>query len=110
MAFAITEPDAGTNTHNLAMQATRTDGGWRLRGTKVFISGVEMAHALFVVARTGERDATTGYGRLSLFIVDVDAPRPAAHGDPPRHARRRPPVAAVLRRRRGARRLAGGQR
>ena len=75
MAFAITEPDAGTNTHNLAMQATRTDaGGWRLRGTKVFISGVEMAHALFVVARTGERDATTGYGRLSLFIVDVDAP------------------------------------
>ena len=75
MAFAITEPDAGTNTHNLATQATRTDdGGWRLRGTKVFISGVEMAHALFVVARTGERDATTGYGRLSLFIVDVDAP------------------------------------
>jgi alkylation response protein AidB-like acyl-CoA dehydrogenase len=74
MAFAITEPDAGTNTHNLAMQATRTDGGWRLRGTKVFISGVEMAHALFVVARTGERDAATGYGRLSLFVVDVDAP------------------------------------
>jgi len=74
MAFAITEPDAGTNTHNLAMQATRIDGGWRLRGTKVFISGVEMAHALFVVARTGERDAATGYGRLSLFVVDVDAP------------------------------------
>jgi alkylation response protein AidB-like acyl-CoA dehydrogenase len=74
LAFAITEPDAGTNTHNLATTATRTDGGWRLRGTKVFISGVEMAHALFVVARTGERDAATGYGRLSLFIVDVDAP------------------------------------
>jgi alkylation response protein AidB-like acyl-CoA dehydrogenase len=74
MAFAITEPDPGTNTHNLATQATRVDGGWRLRGTKVFISGVEMAHALFVVARTGERDANTGYGRLSLFIVDVDAP------------------------------------
>ena len=74
MAFAITEPDAGTNTHNLATQAIRSDGGWRLRGTKVFISGVDMAHALFVVARTGERDAATGYGRLSLFIVDVDAP------------------------------------
>jgi alkylation response protein AidB-like acyl-CoA dehydrogenase len=74
MAFAITEPDAGTNTHNLATKATRVDGGFRLRGTKVFISGVEMAHALFVVARTGERDAATGYGRLSLFVVDVDAP------------------------------------
>jgi alkylation response protein AidB-like acyl-CoA dehydrogenase len=74
MAFAITEPDAGSNTHNLATKATRVDGGFRLRGTKVFISGVEMAHALFVVARTGERDAATGYGRLSLFVVDVDAP------------------------------------
>jgi len=74
MAFAITEPDAGTNTHNLTTTATRVDGGFRLRGTKVFISGVEMAHALFVVARTGERDSATGYGRLSLFVVDVDAP------------------------------------
>jgi alkylation response protein AidB-like acyl-CoA dehydrogenase len=74
VAFAITEPDAGTNTHNLATKATRTENGWKLNGTKVFISGVEMAHALFVVARTGERDEQTGYGRLSLFIVDVDAP------------------------------------
>jgi alkylation response protein AidB-like acyl-CoA dehydrogenase len=74
LAFAITEPDAGTNTHNLATKATKTDGGWKLNGTKVFISGVEMAHALFVVARTGQRDEQTGYGRLSLFIVDVDAP------------------------------------
>jgi alkylation response protein AidB-like acyl-CoA dehydrogenase len=63
MAFAITEPDAGTNTHNLATKAMRVDGGFRLRGTKVFIPGVEMAHALLVVARTGERDgprATAG--------------------------------------------------
>jgi alkylation response protein AidB-like acyl-CoA dehydrogenase len=73
IAFAITEPDAGTNTHNLATKATRRNGGYVLRGTKTFISGVEDAHALLVVARTGE-NKETGRGLLSLFIVDSDAP------------------------------------
>src|SRR3954471_17412884 len=71
IAFAITEPDAGTNTHNLATKATRDDGGYRLRGQKVFISGVEDADALLVVARTGTH-TETGRGLLSLFIVDTD--------------------------------------
>jgi alkylation response protein AidB-like acyl-CoA dehydrogenase len=73
IAFAITEPDAGTNTHNLAMTATRRNGSYVLRGTKVFISGVEDADALLVVARTGTNEQT-GRGLLSLFVVDVDAP------------------------------------
>jgi alkylation response protein AidB-like acyl-CoA dehydrogenase len=73
IAFAITEPDAGTNTHNLATTATPSNGGYVLRGTKTFISGVEDAHALLVVARTGE-NRETGRGLLSLFIVDTDAP------------------------------------
>jgi alkylation response protein AidB-like acyl-CoA dehydrogenase len=73
VAFAITEPDAGTNTHNLQTKATRRDGRYVLRGTKTFISGVEDAHALLVVARTGTNEQT-GRGLLSLFIVDVDAP------------------------------------
>ena len=73
VAFAITEPDAGTNTHNLSTTATRRDGGYALRGTKTFISGVEDAQALLVVARSGE-NRQTGRGLLSLFIVDTDAP------------------------------------
>jgi alkylation response protein AidB-like acyl-CoA dehydrogenase len=73
IAFAITEPDAGTNTHNLAMTATRSNGAYVLRGTKVFISGVEDADALLVVARTGTNEQT-GRGLLSLFVVDVDSP------------------------------------
>jgi alkylation response protein AidB-like acyl-CoA dehydrogenase len=73
IAFAITEPDAGTNTHNLSTSATRANGGWVLRGQKTFISGVEDAHALLVVARTGV-DEASGRGLLSLFVVDVDAP------------------------------------
>ena len=73
MAFAITEPDAGSNTHRLATTATRDGDGWRLDGRKVFISGVDEAGAILVVARTGT-DERTGRGRLSMFIVDADAP------------------------------------
>jgi alkylation response protein AidB-like acyl-CoA dehydrogenase len=72
VAFAVTEPDAGTNTHNLSTRAERRDGHYVLTGQKTFISGVEDADALFVVARTGTNEPT-GRGLLSLFIVDVDA-------------------------------------
>jgi alkylation response protein AidB-like acyl-CoA dehydrogenase len=75
VAFAITEADAGTNTHNLATKAERRGehGPWVIKGTKVFISGVEDADAILVVARTGTHEPS-GRGLLSLFIVDADAP------------------------------------
>jgi alkylation response protein AidB-like acyl-CoA dehydrogenase len=73
IAFAITEPDAGTNTHNLATRAEKRNGSWYLKGTKTFISGVEDSQALLVVARTGTNEES-GRGLLSLFIVDVDSP------------------------------------
>ena len=38
MAFAITEPDAGSNSHNIATTATRDGDIYRLNGTKYFIS------------------------------------------------------------------------
>jgi alkylation response protein AidB-like acyl-CoA dehydrogenase len=66
MAFAITEPDAGSNTHRLATTATRDGDTYRLRGTKTYISGVDEAEAILVVART----APDG---LSMFVVDRDA-------------------------------------
>jgi alkylation response protein AidB-like acyl-CoA dehydrogenase len=73
MAFAITEPDAGSNSHNLSTRATRDGEVFRLRGTKTFISGVDEAPRMLVVTRTGT-DEATGKGRLSLFVVDTDAP------------------------------------
>jgi alkylation response protein AidB-like acyl-CoA dehydrogenase len=73
MVFAITEPDAGSNTHRLATVAERDGDAWRIRGSKHFISGVDEAEAILVVARTGS-DAASGRGRLSLFIVGTDAP------------------------------------
>jgi alkylation response protein AidB-like acyl-CoA dehydrogenase len=72
IVFAITEPDAGSNTHNLSTTARRDGDGWLLRGTKYYISGVDEADAILVVARTG-RDEATGRGRLSLFVVPADA-------------------------------------
>jgi alkylation response protein AidB-like acyl-CoA dehydrogenase len=73
VVFAITEPDAGSNSHKLSTVATRDGDEWVLRGTKYYISGVDEADAILVVARTGV-DEKTGRGRLSLFIVDTDAP------------------------------------
>ena len=73
MAFAITEPDAGSNTHRLATTATRDGDRYRLNGSKYYISGVDEAEALLLVARTGT-DEETGYARLSLFVVPTDTP------------------------------------
>jgi alkylation response protein AidB-like acyl-CoA dehydrogenase len=72
VAFAITEPDAGTNSHNLQTSLERKGDTFLLRGQKTFISGVEFAHAVLVVARTRNPDGSLGLP--SLCIVDVDAP------------------------------------
>lgn len=73
VVFAITEPDAGSNSHKISTVATPEGAGWRLSGSKTFISGVDEARAMLVVARTGVDDVT-GKAQLSLFIVDADAP------------------------------------
>ncbi len=72
MAFAITEPDAGSNSHRIATEGTQDRDDWLISGTKYYISGADDADAILVVARTG--GAEGGRGRLSLFIVDGDAP------------------------------------
>ena len=72
VAFAITEADAGSNSHNLATSLRRDADRYLLRGQKTFISGVEDADAVLVVARTRLADGQLGLP--SLAIVDVDAP------------------------------------
>ncbi|MFD3517779.1 acyl-CoA dehydrogenase family protein [Streptomyces sp. NPDC058657] len=73
MAFGITEPDAGSNSHRITTTARRADGGgWVLNGRKVFISGVDIADATLVVGRT--EDARTGSLKPCLFIVERDTP------------------------------------
>ena len=53
MIFAITEPDAGSNSHNIATVATRDGDTWRIRGQKCYISGADEAEQVLVVAKTG---------------------------------------------------------
>ncbi|GAA4525734.1 acyl-CoA dehydrogenase [Amycolatopsis samaneae] len=72
MVFAITEPDAGSNSHRITTTAKRDGDGWILSGRKVFISGVDEADAVLVVGRT--EDAKTGKLKPALFILPTDAP------------------------------------
>jgi alkylation response protein AidB-like acyl-CoA dehydrogenase len=73
ISFAITEPDAGLNSHNISTNARRVGDHWVLNGRKTYISGADTADAILVVARTGTHE-TTGRARLSLFMVPPDAP------------------------------------
>ncbi|MBC7594637.1 MAG: acyl-CoA/acyl-ACP dehydrogenase [Kineosporiaceae bacterium] len=81
-AFSITEPDAGSNSHKIITTAYRDADGWRLKGTKTYISGVDEASHVLVVART--EDARTvppspdGLGgtphlKPALFLVPTDS-------------------------------------
>ncbi|MFI0151810.1 acyl-CoA dehydrogenase family protein [Streptomyces lydicus] len=72
MAFGITEPDAGSNSHRITTTARKDGGDWVLNGRKVFISGVDIADATLIVGRT--EDARTGRLKPCLFIVGRDTP------------------------------------
>jgi acyl-CoA dehydrogenase len=71
--MALTEPDAGSNSLEIKSFATRHGNGWRLNGRKIWITGVESAQKMLVVARTTKAtDAKRRTDGLSMFIVDVE--------------------------------------
>jgi alkylation response protein AidB-like acyl-CoA dehydrogenase len=72
MAFAITEPDAGSNSHRITTTARRDGSDWILSGQKVWISGLDQSQYVLVVGRSQE--AKTGNLRPALFVVPTDAP------------------------------------
>ncbi len=75
-AFAITEPDAGSNSHRITTTARRDGTDWILSGQKVFISGLDQAQAVLVVSRTVQTNgaAKSESLRPALFVVPTDAP------------------------------------
>ena len=73
LSFAITEPDAGSNAHRISTTAKREGDRYVINGQKVFITGMESADWVMVVARTSV-DERSGRARLSVFMVDADAP------------------------------------
>ena len=80
IAFAITEPDAGSNSHQLATTAHRDGDKYFISGQKTYITAADQADALLVVTRTGT-DAQ-GRAQLSLFLVDRDTPGIEMHRIP----------------------------
>jgi len=73
MAFALTEPDAGSNSHNVSTTARRDGDGWTISGGKYFISAIDDCEAFLLVTR--DADAPNDrHAPLSLFVVPTDAP------------------------------------
>jgi alkylation response protein AidB-like acyl-CoA dehydrogenase len=68
-AFALTEPGAGTDAGALALRAERDGRGYRLSGTKVFISNAPDADVYTIFARTTAGAGTKG---ITAFIVNGD--------------------------------------
>jgi alkylation response protein AidB-like acyl-CoA dehydrogenase len=73
LSFAITEPDAGSNAHRISTTARREGDRYVISGQKVFITGMESADWVMVVARTGVDDRS-GRGLLSVFMLAADSP------------------------------------
>jgi alkylation response protein AidB-like acyl-CoA dehydrogenase len=73
LSFAITEPDAGSNAHRISTTARRDGDDYVINGQKVYITGMEGADWVMVVARTSQ-DEATGRGRLSVLMVDAHSP------------------------------------
>ena len=72
IAFALTEPEAGSDVGAVRTRARPDAGGFVLRGTKIFSSGAAVADHLLVTARTGGGEG--GHRGLTVFLVDTSSP------------------------------------
>ncbi|WP_299233581.1 acyl-CoA dehydrogenase family protein [Natronomonas sp.] len=74
-SIGITEPEAGTNTLNVATSAEKEGDEYVLNGQKAWITFSDRADNMIIVTRTTPRDAVDrGTDGISLFIVDMDSP------------------------------------
>jgi acyl-CoA dehydrogenase len=70
-AFALTEPESGSDVASISTSAEATEDGWVVNGAKTYISNGGIADYYILFARTGEAPGAKG---LSAFIVDRDTP------------------------------------
>ncbi len=70
-AFALSEPEAGSDVGAMAMRAEATTDGWKLNGEKTWISNGGIADFYCVFAKT---DPTGGTRGITAFIVDATTP------------------------------------
>jgi acyl-CoA dehydrogenase len=72
IAYALTEPAAGSDLSAVATRAERVPGGWRLNGTKHFISAAEHADHLIVLAVTDKLASLKS--RFTTFVIERNNP------------------------------------
>ncbi|WP_092904038.1 acyl-CoA dehydrogenase family protein [Rhodobacter sp. 24-YEA-8] len=70
LSYCLTEPGSGSDAAALRTRAERDGTGWRLTGSKAFISGGGYSDAYIVMARSG----AAGPRGISAFVVEADAP------------------------------------
>lgn len=70
-AIAMTEPHAGSDLASMRTRAKRTNAGWELSGSKIFITNGQFADLVIVCAKT---DPSAGSKGVSLFLVDTRLP------------------------------------
>ncbi len=74
-ALAMTEPGAGSDVRGMNCSAVKHQDGWKLNGTKHFISGADHADFFIVFVATGEDDTPRGpKKRITTFLVDRGTP------------------------------------
>jgi alkylation response protein AidB-like acyl-CoA dehydrogenase len=69
-AYALTEPEAGSDLSNLRTTATRAASGWTLSGEKIWIHNAPVCDFACVLART---NPGAGHRGMSIFLVDADS-------------------------------------
>lgn len=69
VSFCLTEADSGSDARAMKTRAVRSDSGWRLNGSKRFISNADIAELFVVMARTDDHA-----GAVSAFLVEAGTP------------------------------------
>ncbi len=69
--FGLSEPDGGSDVRSMKTRAEKVDGGWRLNGSKLYITNAPMADFLTVAARTKSEPTSDA---ISLFLVELPNP------------------------------------
>jgi alkylation response protein AidB-like acyl-CoA dehydrogenase len=75
-SIGMSEPDSGSDLASIRATATRTDGGWKLNGTKVWTSQAHNNQYFIVLVRTTPASETGGnrHAGMSQFVMDLRAP------------------------------------
>ena len=72
-SFAVTEPDAGTDTTNIKTFGTQVDGGWLVSGQKVWITKAQEAERMLLLCRTSPReDGAKRTAGMTLMFAEMD--------------------------------------